>query len=170
MMAVIKREKYWFFASVLLLIGALFFLSAVVYAGVKKIKSASVSVDEKLSQNQSKNIVARSSMSYNLQRINASKLFYVKKERAKKVTQAKKTQLRLSLDGIISAEEPVLSRAIIRTNNKKPLTYEVGEEIEGTNAKLHTVEASQVIIERAGALESLELERLTIDQKKTKKE
>lgn len=153
-------------AAILISVAILFFLGLLVYAGVENVKNATVSIDERLSERQTQSVVETPTMSYSLRDINSAKLFFVKKEvvKKKKVVKAKKTKLKLSLDGVIASKESGFSRAIIRTSNKKPVTYELGEKIEGTNANLQSVEASRVLIDRVGVLESLELERENIER------
>jgi type II secretion system protein C len=160
----LSNHKYWLFGSVVICFALLCLFASVVYGGILTIQNVSIPLDEKMRAKGSETSIEVVDMQYSLQSINSAKVFFVKKEQAKQTIQAKKTQLKLTLDGIVAADESGMSRAIIRTNNKKPITYGVGEKIEGTNATLDSVEEIRVLIERAGVLESLELNRQIIER------
>ena len=103
-------------------------------------------------------------MSYNMITINNSGFFKVATKPKPKKVVAKKTSLQLKLEGIVSADREDMSRALIRSATNKTVSYKIGDSIKGTNAKLNSVEASRVLIDRTGILESLELERKKIEQ------
>ncbi len=73
------------------------------------------------------------------------------------VQDAPQTRLNLVLVGAVSSSTPQKSLAII-SNGGKQATYGVGEQIEGTRAKLKSVFADRVIIDNSGRDETLMLE------------
>ncbi len=81
------------------------------------------------------------------------------------VTQnAPQTRLKLILVGAVSSSKPEKSLAII-ANRGTQATYGIGEQIEGTQAKLINVFADRVIIDNAGRDETVML--AGVDYKKT---
>lgn len=157
-----RQDKLIFMSSI-----GLFLLLSIVFLGslYSKMISAvelSMPVEDKVAAYQAVNQQVITDRSYNLTNIINAKLFYIKPEEKTPVV-AKKTQLRLKLEGIIAAENnDELSRAIISANSKKSETYQVGDQINGTNASLNKVEADRVLLLRSGVIESLELERKKI--------
>ncbi|NND81263.1 MAG: hypothetical protein HKN50_02415 [Gammaproteobacteria bacterium] len=73
------------------------------------------------------------------------------------VRQAPTTTLNLKLQGILSASDSAMARAIIQTGNKASELYSVGETIKGAGASVKEIRASEVILNRNGAIESLPL-------------
>ncbi len=73
------------------------------------------------------------------------------------VQDAPQTRLNLVLVGAVSSSTPQKSLAII-ANRGKQATYGIGEQIEGTRAKLKSVFVDRVIIDNAGRDETLMLE------------
>lgn len=72
---------------------------------------------------------------------------------------APETNLQIRLLGLVASANPRLSRAIIDVDGAKLKPYSVGEAIEGTDAVIHAVEDSRVLLKRGQALESLALKR-----------
>ncbi|MGH1428475.1 MAG: type II secretion system protein N [Arenicella sp.] len=163
-MSFTMNPKYYVLSVVALALMSLLLFTSLAYSQFLDVKEASVSVEDRLSNGQTvEKGVSSGSLDYNMNRIRSAKLFAVKKKPQKKTIKAKKTQLRLKLDGIVAAKQEGMSRAVIKSKNKRSLTYSVGDKIQGTNAKLHSVEAGRVLIDRAGVLESLELERKKVE-------
>lgn len=73
------------------------------------------------------------------------------------VQDAPKTRLNLVLVGAVASSNPQTSLAVI-ANRGQQATYGVGEEIEGTRAKLKAVLVDRVIIDNEGRDETLMLE------------
>lgn len=73
------------------------------------------------------------------------------------VQDAPKTRLSLVLVGAVASSNPQTSLAVI-ANRGQQATYGVGEEIEGTRAKLKAVLVDRVIIDNEGRDETLMLE------------
>lgn len=74
------------------------------------------------------------------------------------VKQAPKTTLNLTLQGILSASDPLMARAIIQgADKKKSELYSVGEAIKGAGASVKEIRHNEVLINRNGATESLPL-------------
>ncbi|MET2900584.1 type II secretion system protein GspC [Vibrio rotiferianus] len=73
------------------------------------------------------------------------------------VKDAPKTRLNLTLVGAVASSNANTSLAVI-ANRGKQATYGIGEEIEGTRAKLKAVLVDRVIIDNQGRDETLMLE------------
>ena len=68
------------------------------------------------------------------------------------------TRLNLKLTGIFAAADPEQSRALIKDESGKQRHYSVGDDIPG-NAKLYSIHADRVLLERKGRYETLRLEQ-----------
>jgi len=78
------------------------------------------------------------------------------------VKKAPKTTLDLTLQGILSATDTTVARAIISSGRKKTAElYSVGEEIKGAGASVKEIRPQEVILNRNGAIESLPLKKET---------
>ena len=136
----------------------------VAYQEMLQFQKINQPLQEKVSSQNQGNNTFQQNFSYNLTNIGNSVFFKsISKSKPKKVI-AKKTSLKLSLEGIVSADNSDMSRALIRSQQQKAISYKVGDSIKGTNAKLNSVEAFRVIIDRAGVLESLELDRKKVEK------
>lgn len=71
------------------------------------------------------------------------------------VTQAPKTTLNLTLNGILSASDPAIARAIISSGSNDTQLYSVGENIRGAGASIKEILVSEVLLNRNGATERL---------------
>ena len=71
---------------------------------------------------------------------------------------APETRLNLTLTGIFAATEPEQSRALIKDDSGKQRPYAVGDDIPG-NAKLYSIHADRVLLERKGRYETLRLQQ-----------
>lgn len=67
------------------------------------------------------------------------------------------SRLNVQLTGIIASNNPEKSLVIIAQNGKQQ-SYAMGDTISGSSAVIRRIEPQQVMIERAGSLESLMLE------------
>ncbi len=74
-------------------------------------------------------------------------------------TEAPKTRLNLSLTGVIASADPRYARAIIAAGSKPAKSYGVGDVLDKSDVKLHSIEANKVLLERNGKLESLAMAR-----------
>jgi len=78
------------------------------------------------------------------------------------VKQAPKTTLDLTLQGILSATDKSVARAIISSGrSKRAELYSIGEEIKGAGALVKEIRDQEVILNRNGAIESLPLKKKT---------
>ncbi len=75
----------------------------------------------------------------------------------KRVQNAPKTTLDLTLQGILSASDNTMARAIIMSGKKKSGLYSVGEEIKGAGVSIKEIRDHEVLLNRSGAIESLPL-------------
>jgi len=133
------------------------------FEGMRKMEEINQPLEKKVSSQNQKTILQQD-YSYNLANISNGGFFStIIKSKPKKVV-TKKTSLNLKLEGIVSADSEDISRALIRSQQQNTISYKVGDSIKGTNAKLDSVEAYRVIIDRAGVLESLELDRKKIEK------
>ncbi len=77
---------------------------------------------------------------------------------ASDLLDAPDTNLQLTLRGVFAAGEVTESRALIEPANGDLSPYAVGAEIPG-GAKVHSIHADRVLLERGGRLETLRLDR-----------
>lgn len=76
----------------------------------------------------------------------------------KVVVKAPKTTLNLKLQGILSATNPAMARAIIQGGKSKTAElYSVGDSIKGAGASIKEIRENEVLLNRNGATESLPL-------------
>jgi len=82
------------------------------------------------------------------------------------VEKAPVTRLKLTLIGIIAADEGGISRAIIRIDNKQTAIFSVGDALPTGNAEVYEIQPGQILLMRNGKLESLAIERpeLTLNE------
>ena len=73
------------------------------------------------------------------------------------VKKAPKTTLNLKLQGILSASDQSLARAIIQSGKKSSELYSVGEKIKNAGASIKEIRDNEVLLDRNGAIESLPL-------------
>jgi len=73
------------------------------------------------------------------------------------VKKAPKTTLNLKLQGILSASDQSLARAIIQSGKKSSELYSVGEKIKNAGASIKEIRDGEVLLDRNGAIESLPL-------------
>lgn len=101
-------------------------------------------------------IVQRTKQSYRVNDIVQANLFgNPNPAPVKKVVT--KTTLDLTLQGILSATDAQMARAIIRSGKKKSALYSVGEKIKGAGVSIEEIKFNEVLINRNGAIESLPL-------------
>jgi general secretion pathway protein C len=86
------------------------------------------------------------------------------------VTEAPQTRLQLKLLGVVASDDEQFARALIGLASEPPKSYAVGQEIGKTDARLHAVEEHRVLLDRAGRMESLVLERLRLQASSSKTE
>ncbi len=151
-----------YYSAIIASLLAVLVFAWVVYSGVFIVKGISQPLTDKVTD-RFEQTSPQSELNYDLRKVLKSGLFKADTQIKRKSVVAKKTSLRLKLEGIIAADNNQISRAVIRSNQKKAIAYKIGDKIEGTNAELSEVENARVLIERAGVLESLELERKKIE-------
>ncbi|GJL81009.1 MAG: hypothetical protein DHS20C01_06430 [marine bacterium B5-7] len=101
---------------------------------------------------------------YQLRKIQNARLFGEPPKVKQPVVPAvvPKTRLSLKLHGMVGSETPYLARALISIGNRPPRSYGIGEEVADTDAIIHQVEQDRVLLDRAGQIESLELDRIKL--------
>lgn len=75
------------------------------------------------------------------------------------VIDAPITLLKLTLLGAIAADNEENSRVVIQIDNKKISIVQVGDPLPGTNAVIHQIQPTQVVLMRNGKLERLAINR-----------
>lgn len=75
------------------------------------------------------------------------------------VIDAPITRLKLTLLGAIAADDTEKSSAFIQIDNKQLAVVQVGDPLPGTNAKIHQIQPTQVVLMRNGKLERLAIIR-----------
>ena len=68
-----------------------------------------------------------------------------------------KTTLNLKLQGVLSATDTTMARAIIASDNKASKLYSIGDKIKGSGVSIKEIRADEVLLNRNGATESLPL-------------
>lgn len=90
----------------------------------------------------------------------------------KKATQAKPrpqvanvpvTRLKLTLIGVVAGENPDESRAVIQIDNKQVKIFRVGDTLSKSNARIHEIHPTQILLTRRGKLEKLAIDRPDLD-------
>ncbi len=104
---------------------------------------------------------------YDVKQIVAAHLFGVAAKPKPVVQQAPETRLRLTLLGVMASNRDLNGRAVIASDAAPDRSYAIGDRIDGTDAKLHSIEKDRVIIERGKRLEKLSLERPDLESPKT---
>lgn len=70
---------------------------------------------------------------------------------------APKTTLDLTLQGVLAATDNAMARAIIMSGKRNSKLYSIGESIQGAGVSIEEIKASEVLLNRNGAIESLPL-------------
>jgi len=81
------------------------------------------------------------------------------------VTKAPATRLNLKLIGVIAAKGNGVSKVIIQIGNADVGVFSVGDSLPKGNAKIESIQATQVLLRRNGKLESLAIIRPELDGK-----
>ncbi len=100
---------------------------------------------------------------YKIQEIVNAHLFGETKQQVVEKLAAPRTRLQLKLMGMVASADPQRAVAVIAANNGPSQPYRIGEAIKPSGAVLRAVEPEKVIIERSGRMESLYLERPSIN-------
>jgi hypothetical protein len=87
----------------------------------------------------------------------------IKVKEKPKVVEAPKTQLKLTLTGVITAIPEEQGRAMIEVQRGTTSIVRVGEEIGKTGARLNSVFTDHILIDRQGKLEKLLIDRATLE-------
>ncbi len=103
-----------------------------------------------------------SASEYQLGQLVSAHLFGVAARPKPVVQQAPETRLRLTLLGVIASTDDKHSRAVIASDQAPDRSYAIGQLIEGTDAKIHSVEESKVILDRQGRFESLVMAKIDV--------
>lgn len=106
----------------------------------------------------------RAAPQYSVDKIVAAHLFGEEKEAVEEVVeQAPETRLQMQLLGVIASSDGRLARAMIAVDRGNVGVYSVADDINNTDAKVRAVEAQRVLLDRAGTVESLSLQRKALE-------
>jgi len=105
------------------------------------------------------------STSYRIEQIVSAHLFGHEVEAQAIAVEAPETQLRLRLLGVVASDDATLSRALVARDSAPTRSYAVGELVDKTDAKIHAIESTRVLLERNGRLESLPIVRPDMSSK-----
>ncbi len=78
--------------------------------------------------------------------------------------KAPETKLRLTLKGVVAGSSPEHSRAIIAVESGRANSYAIGQMIERSDARLHAIKESYVLLDRSGRLETLSINRESLNE------
>lgn len=95
-------------------------------------------------------------------RVAAMYLFGKQESRTKpkpQVVDAPVTRLKLTLIGTVAGNVPTDSKAVVQIDNKQVMIFKVGDTIPKTNAKIHQIQTTQILLMRNGKLERLAINR-----------
>ena len=81
------------------------------------------------------------------------------------VIDAPITRLRLTLIGVVAADEVEQSKAIVQIDNKQVAIFRIGDAIPKTNAEVYQIEPTRILLSRNGKLERLEIDRPELEEK-----
>ena len=98
--------------------------------------------------------------------ISSQYLFVKKTTKAKlapQVIDAPITRLKLTLIGVLAADDPEKSKAIIQIDNKQVEVFNIGDKVPKTNAEIHQIQPLKVFLMRNGKLEWLAISRSELD-------
>lgn len=68
----------------------------------------------------------------------------------------------MTIEGLLSANDETIARAIISVKKKKGDLYKVGDEIKGANAVVEEIREDSVLLNRNGVIENLAFVKKTI--------
>ena len=78
---------------------------------------------------------------------------------------APKTTLNLKLQGVLSASDETIARAIIASGSGASKLYSIGDKIKGSGVSIKEIRADEVLLNRNGAIESLPLVKSKVSSK-----
>jgi general secretion pathway protein C len=81
------------------------------------------------------------------------------------VIDAPITRLKLTLIGVVAADDSEQSKAIVQIDNKQVAIFRIGDAIPKTNAEVYQIEPTRILLSRNGKLERLEIDRPELDRK-----
>ena len=156
-----RKQRRWFVTAITL-IALLLFLWALgnglyrTYSTFKERKAA----------RESTVIINRASIksNYSIDTVIKTKLFGEQKKKVavERPKKAPETKLDIALEGLLSANNNKIARAIISVKKKKGELYKVGDDIKGANAVLEEIRENGVLLNRNGIIENLAFVKKTI--------
>jgi type II secretion system protein C len=76
------------------------------------------------------------------------------------ISKVTPTTLDLTLQGILAASDDSIARAIIMSGKRNTKFYSIGDTIDGAGVSVEQIRSNEVLINRNGAIESLQLKKL----------
>lgn len=79
------------------------------------------------------------------------------------VIDAPITRLKLRLIGVIAADNPEDSKAVVQIDNRQVMIFKADDTVPKTNAEIHQIQPTQILLMRNGKLERLVIDRPELD-------
>ena len=156
-----RKQRRWFVIAITLI--AMLFLLWVLGNGLYRIYDT---YKDRKAAKQSTVVINRPSTKsdYSIDTVIRTKLFGDQKkvEVVKRVEKAPETKLDLAIQGLLSASNETIARAIISVKKKKGELYKVGDDIKGANAVLEEIREDGVLLNRNGIIENLAFVKKTV--------
>ena len=157
-----RKQRRWFVIGITLI--ALLLLLWVLGSGLYRTYNT---YTERKIANESAVVINRRATKpeYSIDTVIKTKLFG---EQAKEVAVVKRpekapeTKLDLALEGLVSANNKTIARAIISVKKKKGKLYKVGDDIKDANAVLEEIREDGVLLNRNGIIENLAFIKKTV--------
>ncbi|MFT4634233.1 MAG: type II secretion system protein C [Arenicella sp.] len=156
----ISNSRTWTRHAVKIAYGASAFLLILVIAGIAwNIKFQSQVKVANYSKQTIAPISKKAKFSYKIENIVSANLFG---DPSPKLTTkvAPKTTLDLTLQGVLSASNNAMARAIIMSGKHQSKLYSIGDSIQGAGVSIEEIKPNEVLLNRNGAIESLPLNTL----------
>ena len=157
-----RKQRRWFIAAITL--AALLLLLWVLGDGLYRIyetyKDRKTVQESKIQPNR-----PAVKQIYSIDTVIKTKLFgeQKKQEIVKKLPEkAPETKLDIALEGLLSANNETIARAIISVKKKAGKLYSVGDDIKDANAVLEEIREDGVLLNRNGIIENLAFVKKTI--------
>ena len=101
----------------------------------------------------------KNSKAYQINNVVHANLFGDPNPRVPVKENAPKTTLDLKLQGVLSASDSTIARAIISSGSNNSKLYSVGDKVKGSGVSIEEIRSHEVLLNRSGAIESLPLIR-----------
>jgi len=157
-----RKQRRWFVIAITII--ALLFFVWVLGNGLYRIYDT---YKERKAAEKSTVVINRPAVksNYSIDTVVKTKLFGEQKKKVviKRPPVAPETKLDLAIEGLLSANNEVIARAIISVKKKKGGLYKVGDEIKGAkNVVVEEIRENGVLLNRNGIIENLAFIKKTV--------